>query len=345
MRMAGFQQGRLAMWKNGASSRMRRLIGSIASATALLLATAAVAQEPIKIGYFMQIHDIPYMAIEKELGTKYKLEFVKFLRYSDAEVALTRGDIQMSSLGYGNVITASLREAEPGFYMVSGLARAAMSLVCRADVKVGKWDDLKGKKFGVLSGGMAELFFDDGLHSHGIKRSDITTVSFTVIGPPLLQAIKSKDIDCMAVFEPFAAVSVADGFGYYPPTDIAENSFLGINNALAINAAFLRRNTEFVRDAVKVAVAAAPLYQKDKARMAPDFPRLEFKPEVIKIGAERVVLDSNLYFQRTLVVAEAMKNLGFIRQMPAREKMQAYFNYDFLTAARGQSADEVGRNK
>ena len=79
--------------------------------------------------------------------------------------------------------------------------------------------------------------------------------------------------------------------------------------------------------------------------MMTDFPQLEFKPEVIKIGADHVILDSNLYLQRTVTVAEAMKNLGFIRQMPTREKMEAYFNYEFLTAATGKSADEMGRNK
>jgi NitT/TauT family transport system substrate-binding protein len=322
---------------------LRTLVAVVAAP--LLFTSAAQAQETIKIGYFMQIHDVPYMAIEKELGAKYKLEFVKFLRYSDAEVALTRGDIQMSSLGYSNVITASSREAEPGFKMVSGLSRGAVSIVCRADVKVGGWNDLKGKKFGTLTGGTVELFFDDGLRSHGISRSDITTVAFTVIGPPLLQAIKNKDIDCMAVFEPFAAVSVADGFGYYPDTNIAENSFLGVNNALAVNAAFLKKNHEFVKDAVKVTVAAAAMYNQNKEKIAADFPRLEFKPEAIKIGADRVVLDSSLYLRRTITVGEAMMNLGFIRQMPPREKIEAYFHYDFLTEATGQSADDVGRNK
>lgn len=333
------------MLKARVAKRMRCALTAIVAGLAFALVLPAQAQETIKIGYFMQLHDIPYMAIEKELGSKYKLEFVRFLRYSDAEVALVRGDIHMTSLGYGNVITAASRESEPGFQMVVGLARGAVNIVCRSDVKVSGWNDLKGKKFGVLTGGTAELFFDDGLRSHGINRSDVTTVSFTTIGPPLLQAIKNKDIDCMAVFEPFAAVSVADGLGYYPNTSLGQNSFLGINNALAVNSAFLIKNPDFVRDAVKIAVSAAKLYQGDKARMMTDFPRLEFKPEVIKVGADGVVLDSNLYYDRTLKVAEAMKNLGFIRQVPSKEKIAAYFNYDFMTAATGQSADEVGRNK
>jgi ABC-type nitrate/sulfonate/bicarbonate transport system substrate-binding protein len=333
------------MFTAGTVNRTRRILARTLLFAASFLVAGAEAQETIKIGYFMQIHDIPYMVIEKELGSKYKLEFVRFLRYSDAEVALTRGDIQLSSLGYSNVVTASLREAQPGFMMVTGLARGAVSIVCRTDVKVEGWNDLKGKKFGVLTGGTAELFFDDGLRSNGVKRSDISTVSFTVIGPPLLQAMKNKDIDCMAVFEPFAAVSVVDGFGYYPSTNLAENSFLGINNALAVNANFLKKNPDFVKDAVKAAVAATAFYNNERTKMMTDFPRLEFKPEVIKIGADRVILDTKLYLRRTVMVAEAMKNLGFIREMPAKEKIEAYFNYDFLIAATGKSADEMGRDK
>jgi hypothetical protein len=39
----------------------------------LMFATIAHAQETIKIGYLMQVHDAANLAIEKELGAKYKL--------------------------------------------------------------------------------------------------------------------------------------------------------------------------------------------------------------------------------------------------------------------------------
>ena len=40
-----------------------------------------------------------------------------------------------------------------------------------------------------------------------------------------------------------------------------------------------------------------------------------------------------------------MKRLGFIKEVPSRGKLSAYYGYDFLTAATGKSADDVGRNK
>jgi hypothetical protein len=65
---------------------------------------------------------------------------------------------------------------------------------------------------------------------------------------------------------------------------------------------------------------------------------------VIKIGAGHVILDENLYMKRAFAMAEAMKTLGFIRQIPATPKLEAYFDYRFLTKATGKSPDELGRN-
>jgi ABC-type nitrate/sulfonate/bicarbonate transport system substrate-binding protein len=180
---------------------------------------------------------------------------------------------------------------EPSYVLVSGFSRGAINVVCRPDIKISAWADLKGKKFGVLTGGPAEVFFDDALRVHGIKRNEIPTVSFTAPGPPLLQALKNKDIECMAVYEPFAANAVAGDFGYYPSgIDLAENSFLGINGVLAVNSQFLKAHPEIVQQAVDVAVKATAYYRQHKDKLVNDFPkRLEFKPEVIKIGADHII--------------------------------------------------------
>jgi len=326
--------------------RSRLGFAVVLAATALAVSSAR-AQETIKIGYLHQIHDAAIMAVEKELGSKYKLEMIKFLRYADTELALSRGDLDVATLGYTNGIIAAGREAAPSFTYVAGLSRGAINVVCAKDVKVGGWNDLKGKKFGILAGGTAELFFDDALSAHGISRKDIPAVTFTAPGPPLLQALQNKDIDCTAVFEPFAANAVATGHGYYPAAiDLAQNSFRGVNSAWAANNAFLKRNPAFVKDAVGVIVKASAYYEAHKDKLQTDFPkRLEFKPEVIKIGADKIILDSNLYFASAVKTAEAMKRLGFIKDVPANAKLAAYFDYGMLTGVTGKSADDVGRNK
>jgi ABC-type nitrate/sulfonate/bicarbonate transport system substrate-binding protein len=271
---------------------------------------------------------------------------VKFLRYADAEIALVRGDIQLAPLGYATAVGSAVRDAEPKYFFISGLSRGAINLVCRKDVRIDKWTDLKDKVHGVLTGGPAELFFDDALKTNGIVARDLKRVSFTTPGPPLLQALQAKNIDCVSVFEPFAATAVVDGYAYYPPIDLAQNSFLGINHALAINAEFLAKNRGFAQDVANTVVRATDEYNKNKAKWIADLKqRPDFRPEVVQVGVEHVILDSNLYRDRTKTLAASMKNLGFIRATPDDAKIDRYFVYDFLTKATGKSADAGGRNK
>lgn len=307
----------------------------------------AAAQEIIRVAYAHQVHDAALLAVEKELGSKYKLEFIKFLRYADVEVAVSRGDVQVASLGYSNAVVSSLREPNPSYKFVVGMSRGAINVVCNKDVKVEKWDDLKGKKFGVLVGGNAEIFFDDALSQHGISRKDIQTVTFTAPGPPLLQALQNRDIECTAVYEPFAATSVAKGLTYYPPgIDLAENSFRGVNGAVAVNAEFLKTHAEFVGDVVNVIVKATEYYKVNKEKIQTDFvKRLEFNLDVIDIASKHIILDSSLYFASVIRASQAMSRLGFIGSVPNPDKLAAYYDYSFLTEVTGKSADACGRSQ
>jgi len=325
---------------------IKAVLKGSAAIVALLAAVCALAQEVIKVGYLPQVHDAANFAVDRELGKKYKLEYVKFLRYADAEIALARGDIQIAPLGYATVVGAALRDPDPKYFFVVGMSRGAINVVCRKDVQVKDWADLKGKVVGVLTGGPAELFFDDALKVHGLKGTDVQRVAFTAPGPPLLQAMQGKNIECMAVFEPFAATAVVDGYGYYPPVNLAENSFLGINHAMAINADFLKQKPEIAQEIAGVVVRATDEYNRDRAKWIADLKlRPDFRPEVIQTGVEHVVLDWNLYLDRTKKLAASMKELGFISAVPEDAKLDKYFRYEYLTKATGKSEAEVGRSK
>jgi ABC-type nitrate/sulfonate/bicarbonate transport system substrate-binding protein len=163
----------------------------------------------------------------------------------------------------------------------------------------------------------------------------------------MLQALKGNNIQCMAVYEPFAASAVVDGYGRYPDgIDLGDNSFLGINGVFAVNSDFLKKNPQFAQDAVKVIVDATEAYNKDKKSLVSDVAkRLQLKPEVVSVGADHIVLDSKLYENRANMMASAMQKLGFIRQVPDKAKLAAYFDFDFLTKAAGKPADQVGKTE
>jgi ABC-type nitrate/sulfonate/bicarbonate transport system substrate-binding protein len=308
------------------------------TAISAFLPTQADAQQTIRVGYLAQVHDGPLLAAEKALGADYKLEYVKFLRYTDAEIALSNNDIQVSSLGYVSAISSANRGGEPKFKFVAGQSRGAINLVCRDDVTIADWADLKGKTFGVLTGGPAEVFFDQALGKHGIQLADVKKVSFPVPGPPLLQALKDKVIACTAVYEPFAASAVADGYGYYPPIDLADNPFLGINGGIAVTTGLLQSDKEFVRKLVDVVVKTADSYPKNKDEwVATVSAKTGFAPKTVALGADHVVLDWRLYPDRVNTLASAVAALGAIKQVPAPDSVSQYFDTSFLPASRGTS--------
>ncbi len=310
-----------------------------AAAFVALFATGAAAQPAtkpvIKIGYLAQAHDGPIMALDKGLAASLKFEYIKFLRYADAEIAVSNGDIDVASLGYVSAISAASRGGEPKYKFVVGQSRGAINLVCHPDVKVGSWSDLKGKTFGTLTGGPAEIFFDQALAKHGVQSTDIKKVSFAVPGPPLLQSLQEHNIDCMAVYEPFAASAVADGRGYYPVTDLADNPFGGINGGIAVNADFLEKNHDVVGEIVAASIKAAEELPKNKpAWIATVVAKTGFPEKTVTLGVDHVVLDWHIYPDQVPVLANAVAALGSIKKAPDKDALAPYFDLTFIDAAK-----------
>jgi ABC-type nitrate/sulfonate/bicarbonate transport system substrate-binding protein len=294
---------------------------------AAALAPAAAQDKPkVRVGYFSQLHDAAVLDLASgELARSVDFEYVKFQRYADAAIALGRGDIDLSSLGYASVITEAAKNGDPKFKFVTGLARGAINLVCRNEVKIAGWPDLKGKTVGVVAG-FPEIFLDDALRTHGQSPSDVKKVNFAVAGPPVLQSLQDRTTDCSAVFEPFGATAVSGGYAYYPPTVISDNSFRGINNGIAANTAFIDKHQDLLKRIVAAANASTARFIASEQRWI-DFITASqgFDGAIVKVGVKRVNLDSALYPREASTLAANMKNLGLIRAQPSDQQLQRFF--------------------
>ncbi len=286
----------------------------------------AQGKDKIRVGYFSQLHDAAVLDLVNALGDKYDFEYVKFQRYADAAIALSRRDIDISSLGYANLITEAAKNTEPKFTFVTGLARGAINLVCANDVKIENWSELKGRTVGIVSG-FPEIFLDDALRTHGHSPKDVKKVNFAVAGPPVLQALQNKTTDCAAIFEPFGATAVSAGYAYYPPTNIADNSFKGVNNAIAANTEFAQKKPQAIRDIASAAQASTQRFTEHPDQWIDFMTRSQdFAKGIVEIGIKRVVLDSTLFPKEAGVLAGNMKELGLIRDTPSADQLRSYFS-------------------
>ena len=307
---------------------------------------AAPAQKPatVKVGYLAQLQDVALLAVQDRLKDRQKVELVRFPKYADAEAALGRGDIQLASLGYEILAAAVARGGTPKFTYVAGLSRGAVSLVCRNEVLVNAWPDIKGKRVGVVTG-VPELFMDDALAQHALQATDIERVKFANGGAPALQALREGAVQCASMAEPLGATAVAEGYAYYPRTDIADNAYAGINNGLAANPAFLKANRPVVEELVREVIEATSVYQRDKNAWIQELASAQVVAGAASgVGVERVLLDSKLYMDEawSFVVgmrppapalttnppspAGAAALAAITKPLPERDAMNAYFD-------------------
>jgi ABC-type nitrate/sulfonate/bicarbonate transport system substrate-binding protein len=312
------------------TTTIRQLSARLGLAALLALAVAGPAaaqgKPKVRVGYFSQLHDAAVLDLGSgDLGQSVNFEYVKFQRYADAAIALARGDIDVSSLGYASIITEAAKNTEPKFKLVTGLARGAINLVCRKDVKVTGWPDLPGKTVGVVAG-FPEIFLDDAMATHHQKAADVKKVNFAVAGPPVLQSLQDRSTDCAAVFEPFGATAVSAGYAYYPPTPISDNAFRGINNGIAANTDFIAKNGELLKKIVASADASTARFAKNEQSWISFITASQgFDPAIVKVGVQRVTLDSALYPREAATLAANMKALGLIRAQPSDEQLRRFF--------------------
>jgi len=310
-------------------------------------ATAGAAPAPkpvtIKVGYLAQLQDVALMTVQDRLKDRQKVELVRFPRYADAEAALGRGDIQLASLGYDVLAGAVARGGAAKFTYVAGLSRGAISLVCRNEVLINGWPDIKGKRVGVVAG-LAEVFIDDALVQHSLQTTDIERVKFVEKSAPALQALREGAVQCASMPEPLGATAVAEGYAYYPRTDIADNAYAGINTGLAANPAFLKANRGAVQEVVKEVLEASALYQRDKNAWVLELAGAQVTGAASAVGIERVQLDNKLYMDEAWALVVAMRPAApalatnppspagaaaiaaITKPLPERDAMNAYFD-------------------
>src|SRR5262249_41479033 len=132
-------------------------------------------------------------------------------------------------------------------------------------VALKSWGDLAGKKIGVPPNSFVELRLKASLKRNGVDPGQVGFVSFPGAGPPMLAALKNKDVDAIAVWEPLNAQAQADGFGEYAPLDLRLTETGGVTTALGARASWAAAHQAVVREIVAGLVKATEHYNKDRA--------------------------------------------------------------------------------
>jgi ABC-type nitrate/sulfonate/bicarbonate transport system substrate-binding protein len=324
---------------------LQRVSGILALlAGAMFPSSQALTQDSIKVGYAVQAHQANMMVLPR-FAEKHglKVELVAMRRFPDLQLALTTRQIDAAVLGYVNI--ALLEENNfKNYKVVSGVYVAPGSLVLAPDVasKVKTWKDLEGKSLGTAPNGAVDIVFRAILKQQNVDQSKVKMVSFGALGPPLLTALKDRDIDGFIAWEPNNADAVAGKLGVYSHLDLADNPTKGIQGILVVDETFSSKNEAITGKLVRALVDAT-----NHLNNHPDeFAEVAFKGtgsplDVLKIAIPHGRLDTNLYQSESEALLDMIFNAGLTKRA-TKNAIHEHFDYRWLMGATGKARNQLG---
>jgi len=317
---------------------------SIAAVLAIAASARVEAQapKPVRVAYAIQTHQANLIVLPR-FAERYgvKVELIPLRRYADLQLALTTNQTDFATQGYVNV---GLME-DAGFQdykVVAGMFTGAQALTLAKGVKATTWKDLEGLTLGTAPNSYAELLFKATAKAHGVDLTKIKTVSFVAGGPPVLAALKNRDIDGFVFWEPNNAEAALGGYGYYSSLDIAANDTRGVNGILAVNEKYAARNPDIVLSIVKAVIDATNYLNSHPDEYAEVAQRATGSAmPVVKESIPRGALDYTLYQKEGEALLKLIYEAGITKKLTTGA-VAKHFDYQYLMKATGKTRRALG---
>ena len=306
------------------------------------LTAQAQAADKVRFAYAVQVHQANMMIIQ-DFAKKYgvELEIVPMRRYADLQLALMTNQVDVAVMGYINVGLMEEKNFKD-YRVIAGVFAGGQSLTLAKDIKPKTWKDLEGLTLGTAPNSYAELLFKTSAKLAGADLSKIKTVSFAAGGPPMLSALKNRQIDGFVSWEPNNADAAVAGDGYYSTLDIGDNPTKHINGTLTVNSNFLKDHRAAVVGVVKALVDATNELNKNNA----EYVQVAIKGtgssvDVVKEAIPRGRLDYKLYEKEAKALLKLIAQAK-MTQTDTSGAVDRQFDYSLLTEATGQSKGQLG---
>jgi len=325
---------------------LKKLALAAVTAASLSAPALAVGPEPkplsppvtLTVGYQKVGHLAPMIMIAedmKKLGVDLKL--VEFVRYADARTALLAGSLDMASIGPADLAIA-LAQGSTNIVGLMGVGSSPKYVVARKDVKLEKWEDIKGKKIAIAPGSAVWFQFAATLVEKNIPYNSFTAVNIQGGGANFDQALKKGEIDAIVTWEPFESIPVLEGYGYF-----AKNLEYGSSKAVGPELGLIAASKNAVdtkKDAVERFVWAylktQEAFSKSPKAFADAYAQLSgMKPELAAKASEVITLGEVVSPDQIKRQAKAFADLGVI-QKDVSGDVEKHWDGSFVAKALGK---------
>src|SRR2546425_4658742 len=282
-----------------------------------------------------------------EYAAKYniQIEIVMFQRFADARTALASGDIQLTAFGPQD-ISLALGQGARSLVGIAGVGSGNDCLIVRKGEDLKDWKALADKRIGVGAGSISWLKFAASVQENGLEYGKLKIVNIVGGGGNYLKALQGKEIDMAAVWHPFCAQAIVDGYGAYPTIDHNRSRTVGgLISVLAVNRGFMEKNRDAVQRLVVAYVDVLETARKDPKRWAGIYAEKAGLPEAVAAESIRTTqLDATLPLESIKRISKFLSDNGVITRDVSGEVAQHY-TYEFLSKATGRTPAQLGLNQ
>ena len=335
---------------------MKALRSLVLACVAALAAGDALAQadlrkplaQPLKIKQGMlNVPALSPLWLLPEEAAKYNIQIepVMFQRFADARTALVTGDIHLAAFGPQD-ISLALGSGAKSLVGVAGVGSGNDCLIVRKGEDIKDWKEIADKRIGVGAGSISWLKFAASVQENGLQYNQLKIVNIVGGGGNYLRALQNKEIDMAAVWHPFCAQGIIEGFAAYPTLDHNKSKTVGgLIAVLAVNRPFMEKNRDAVQRLVVSYLDVLALATKDSARWARIYAEKAGLAENIAAESIRTTkLDATLPLELIKRISKFLSDNGVIMRDVSGE-VGDYYDYDFLAKATGKTPDQLGRNQ
>ena len=321
------------------------------------LTTAAFAQDvrsplpaPVKVKQGMlNVPALSPLWLLPEYAAKYniQIEQVMFQRFADARTALASGDLDITAFGPQDITLAvGQGQGIKTLVGVAGVGSGNDCLLVRKGDDIKEWKALAGKNIGIGAGSISWLKFAASTQENGIDYSSLKVVNIVGGGGNYLKALQAKEIDVAAVWQPFCAQGIVDGYAQYPTIDHNKSKAVGgLISVLAVNKGFMEKHRDVVQRLVVAYVDVLRVATADRARWSKIYAEKAGLSEPVAAESIRITqLDATLPLESIKRISKFLSDNGVIARDVSGEIVQHY-TYDFLAKATGKSPAELGLNR
>ena len=330
---------RTCIWRCSGILALALLAGIIAAGCN----TRADTPKPVRITVARSVSGIPLWGIGPFAeAAGFRVEYIPAGTNAEMQRNLQSG-VEIGTLGYQSPAVMAEQNVT-NVKIVAGEQLGGQNLIMRKGVELNSWKDLEGKRLGRPPGSYVAILFTLAAKENGVDLSRVSLLNTTSAGPAELQALKSGDLDGLALWSPVIDRAVVEGYAYYPACcDIGQTEKYGGGNQI------LAANTDFLKDretAVKFLKAYADsleFYVKnpEKAvRLITEYTGVS--KEVIAEAWKHGIWDVRADVRTMINVASQGPVFGFSKS-DVSAKVPNYVDMSYLSAATGKPVDQLTR--